>query len=85
MSAAARLARNCRFGDCSHATEPGCAVRAAIESGELQAERLESWKKLVVEADALERRKDERRRREHDRSLGKLCKSVQREKKSRWR
>jgi ribosome biogenesis GTPase len=77
------LARGCRFGDCSHTTEPGCAVREAIERGELEAARLESLQKLEAEAEALDRRKDERRRREHDKSLGKLYKSVLREKKNR--
>ena len=40
----------CRFSDCRHENEPGCAVRAAIESGELSAERLESYNKLKKEA-----------------------------------
>lgn len=44
------LAEQCRFGDCSHTSEPGCAVRQAIEAGELTAERLESFKKLQREA-----------------------------------
>jgi ribosome biogenesis GTPase len=40
------LAALCRFNDCAHETEPGCAVRAAIESGELDERRLESYRKL---------------------------------------
>ncbi len=44
------LARNCRFKDCTHLTEPGCSVRDAVEKGELSAERLESWQKLSREA-----------------------------------
>jgi len=44
------LARPCRFSDCKHGTEPGCAVKAALESGELGAERLESYLKLKREA-----------------------------------
>ena len=43
------LAEQCRFGDCSHTTEPGCAVRKAIEDGELSEERLESYHKLQKE------------------------------------
>ncbi len=43
------LAAACRFSDCRHATEPGCAVRAAIDAGELDAERLESSRKLARE------------------------------------
>lgn len=43
------LAKNCRFNDCSHQTEPGCAVRAEIENGTLAAERFSSYKKLQTE------------------------------------
>jgi ribosome biogenesis GTPase len=44
------LAGQCRFNDCAHATEPGCAVLAAIGAGELAADRLESYRKLLGEA-----------------------------------
>lgn len=40
------LARQCRFNDCAHESEPGCAVRAAITAGELDQRRLESYRKL---------------------------------------
>jgi ribosome biogenesis GTPase len=40
------LAARCRFGDCSHSAEPGCAVRQAIENGELSQKRFENWLKL---------------------------------------
>jgi len=43
------LAAGCRFRDCGHRTEPGCAVRAAVESGGLAPERLESYYKLAAE------------------------------------
>ncbi|MGW3354720.1 ribosome small subunit-dependent GTPase A [Streptomyces bungoensis] len=43
------LAGRCRFQDCSHDTEPGCAVLAALERGELPARRLESYRKLLRE------------------------------------
>ena len=46
----AELADGCRFGDCSHTVEPGCAVLAALESGELPARRYASWRKLEKEA-----------------------------------
>jgi ribosome biogenesis GTPase / thiamine phosphate phosphatase len=42
----ARLAPGCRFGDCRHMREPGCAVRAAAESGALHARRYESYRRL---------------------------------------
>lgn len=46
------LADGCRFVDCGHRTEPGCLVLEAIAAGTLDAERLESWRNLGVEADA---------------------------------
>jgi ribosome biogenesis GTPase len=52
------LALDCRFGDCGHISEPGCAVRAALESGLLDAARWQAWLKLrdelIVAGDALE-------------------------------
>ncbi|MFW6092822.1 MAG: ribosome small subunit-dependent GTPase A [Pseudomonadota bacterium] len=42
----AELAEGCRFRDCRHDSEPGCAVRAAIERGELDVRRLESFRKI---------------------------------------
>jgi ribosome biogenesis GTPase len=43
------LATQCRFRDCAHENEPGCAVRAAIAAGALDAERLRRWRKLQRE------------------------------------
>ncbi len=43
------LAARCKFSDCQHETEPGCAVQAALESGALDHDRLARWQKLVVE------------------------------------
>ena len=40
----------CRFSDCRHESEPGCAIKAAIATGELDAERWESYRKLSEEA-----------------------------------
>ena len=47
------LAAECRFADCSHEHEPGCAVLAAIESGALPHERFHSWRKLQRELHAI--------------------------------
>ncbi len=52
------LVAACRFSDCTHGNEPGCAVRAALESGELDAARLESFGKLKGEL-AHEQRKED--------------------------
>jgi ribosome biogenesis GTPase len=49
-------ASNCRFRDCQHDTEPGCAVKAAVESGEIAQERMHNYKKLGREL-AFEERK----------------------------
>ena len=54
----------CRFSDCAHDTEPGCAVRAAIADGSLDAERFESYQKLQRELRYLEIRHDARARSE---------------------
>ena len=55
------LSERCRFRDCKHEDEPGCAVRAAIEDGSLDPRRLDSMKRLVAEEAALE---DEQRARD---------------------
>jgi ribosome biogenesis GTPase len=56
------LASGCRFRDCRHESEPGCAVREAAEAGELSPERLESHAKLQREIRYLERRQDQQAR-----------------------
>lgn len=52
------LSGQCRFRDCRHGNEPGCAVQAALASGILEAERLESWRKLEREQEFLARKMD---------------------------
>ncbi|MEV7229209.1 MULTISPECIES: ribosome small subunit-dependent GTPase A [Polymorphospora] len=61
----AELAAGCRFGDCAHNGEPGCAVRAALESGDLTGRRWESWRKLQREVAFETRRRDARVAAEH--------------------
>jgi ribosome biogenesis GTPase len=58
------LIAECRFSDCGHDTEPGCAVRAALADGRLDAERFESYRKLQRELHWLEIRHDARARSE---------------------
>ena len=67
----AGLAADCRFGDCSHEREPGCAVRDAIRSGALPRERFDSWRKLQRELARLERRLDARARSEYGQQIRK--------------
>ncbi len=54
------LAATCRFGDCAHGSEPGCAVQAALADGTLPQERYASWRKLQREARAFAARHDKR-------------------------
>lgn len=66
------LAARCRFGDCQHGSEPGCAVRAAVESGELPDERYMHYQKLEREAQAFAHRHEERLRRQSEKVWGQL-------------
>ncbi len=45
----ATLANHCKFRDCTHVSEPGCAIQAAIERGEIAPDRLRRWQKLTTE------------------------------------
>jgi ribosome biogenesis GTPase len=56
------LALECRFRDCAHASEPGCAVQAAVDDGTLALDRLRSWRKLQRELEAIAARTDRRLR-----------------------
>lgn len=77
----AALARTCRFRDCRHVTEPGCAVLAAIESGALDVGRVKRWRKLAAEEAYNAESLAERRAR--DRAFGKMVRSIMRDKRSR--
>jgi ribosome biogenesis GTPase len=59
------IALRCRFRDCSHGSEPGCAVREALESGELDEGRYEGWRKIGREVAFLAAREDPRLAAEH--------------------
>jgi len=56
------LAAACRFADCAHRGEPGCAVAASVEAGDLAQARVESWRKLQREAAWHARRTDARQK-----------------------
>ena len=56
------LALECRFRDCAHAREPGCAVLGAVDGGTLALDRLRSWRKLQRELEAIAARTDHRLR-----------------------
>jgi ribosome biogenesis GTPase / thiamine phosphate phosphatase len=63
----AALAASCRFADCGHDREPGCAVTAAVASGTLDADRLDNYRRLLREAAYEERRHDKAAAAEHKR------------------
>ncbi|MFW3146774.1 MAG: ribosome small subunit-dependent GTPase A [Thermoplasmatota archaeon] len=54
----ARLASNCRYRDCSHDTEPRCAVRKALEEGHISRERYNNYKKMKKELAVLQEKMD---------------------------
>ena len=70
FSDVAELASQCRFNDCGHDTEPGCAVQEALAAGELDPDRWSSYRRLQRELRSIEIRSSKR---------------LQREAKQRWR
>ena len=70
----ASLAEGCRFNDCTHASEAGCSVLAALRNGELSDGRYQSYLKLVRESEHYEMSYAEKRRK--DRRFGQMIKSL---------
>ena len=75
------LAERCRFGDCAHDSEPGCAVQAAITEGTLDAGRLQRWRKLKAEEARNSETLAEARAR--DKSFGKMVRAAMKDKDGR--
>ncbi len=76
------IATQCRFRDCAHETEAGCAIQEAIANGDLSPERLKSYHKLQRELDYTNRRQSEsfeHEERKRNKSLNKMYKRVQKE------
>lgn len=73
------LAANCRYPDCSHEHEPGCAVRMAVESGKLSKDRYSSYLKLKKESQYYEMSYLDKRKK--DKAFGKFVKSVKKQMK----
>jgi ribosome biogenesis GTPase len=71
------LAGSCRFRDCKHQDEPGCAVTEAIAAGTLPAIRLESMRRLVAEELNVEEEQTERERQENRRGFRKAPKPTE--------
>ncbi|WP_030313513.1 ribosome small subunit-dependent GTPase A [Streptomyces sp. NRRL B-3229] len=81
------LAERCRFHDCAHEAEPGCAVLAAIDSGELVQRRLESYRKLIRENQRIVAKTDARLRseiRKEWKKRGAQGKAAMEAKRGRW-
>ena len=74
------LAAMCRFNDCSHAGEPGCAIAAALQAGELDHERLTSY--LSLKAEEIRNRESLAARRSRDRAFGKKVRGAVRAKRA---
>jgi ribosome biogenesis GTPase len=70
------LAEECRFRDCAHAAEPGCAVTAAVADGSLGQERLHSYHKLQRELRRLALKRDQRAAAEERRKIRAFSRSL---------
>lgn len=79
----AALAEQCRFTNCRHDGEPGCAVRAAVASGALAVRRLDSWRKLQREVAWMAARSDARLRAEQQKKWKQLSKQNRTPKRAR--
>ncbi|MBU0689725.1 MAG: ribosome small subunit-dependent GTPase A [Gammaproteobacteria bacterium] len=73
------LSSQCRFSDCSHNNEPGCAIRKAIDKGELNAAHYQSFLKLKAESDFNEMSYMDKRKK--DKAFGKMIRTVLKDKK----
>lgn len=79
----ARFSANCRYANCSHEHEPGCAVRAALENGELSEDRYSSYIKLKKESEHYEMSHQDKRKK--DKAFGRFIKSAKKQMKNKRR
>lgn len=78
------LAEQCRFRDCQHNNEPGCAIRAAIGNGTLDPQRLASYRKLDREIAYLDRKQDEQLQQNTKRRWKAMSVQARARAKERW-
>ena len=74
------MAETCRFSDCAHDAEPGCAITAAVAAGELDPVRVERWKAYLDEAEASQVLADPIEARKAGKRFAKAAKAAQRRK-----
>jgi ribosome biogenesis GTPase len=79
----ASLGIDCRFRDCAHEDEPGCAVREAVRSGNLSVARLRSYRALERELRYLRTRQDQSARREEKRKWRAIHREMRRSGRNR--
>ncbi|AZO00050.1 ribosome small subunit-dependent GTPase A [Mesorhizobium sp. M9A.F.Ca.ET.002.03.1.2] len=77
------VAQGCRFSDCRHQAEPGCAIQAAIATGELEADRVKRWRKLAAEEAYNSESLADRRAR--SKAFGKMTRNAMNDKRARRR
>ena len=75
------LSDSCKFKDCSHQNEPGCAVQKAIEEGQLDEAMLENY--LKIQREAIHFQKTTAEKRKEDKAFGKMYKQVAKHRKKR--
>ena len=76
----ASMAAGCKYRDCQHDKEPGCAIQGAIESGELDPGRLKNWRKMEREASFLEGRKADWELRKERKRFARSIRNIQKNK-----
>jgi len=79
------LAAGCRFNDCRHLNEPGCAVQEALRAGQLAPQRLESYRKLVQEVALQERQRDTQAQSRHKQATKQATRALNAFQKKRGR
>lgn len=77
------IAEMCRFADCQHDGQPGCAIANALESGELLTGRVEGWRRLREESEAIAERATLAEQRRTDRDFAKEAKGAKRSSRNR--
>jgi ribosome biogenesis GTPase / thiamine phosphate phosphatase len=78
------LAAHCKFTDCAHDEEPGCAVKGALETGALETERFASWRKQQRELAAIARKRDKRLASEETKKWKKIHKDARARSRAQW-